>query len=83
MAEDTPKTEPEATTDWEKRYTDLQSTYTSETQKNKDLADELSKSKQTLEAVQPYINWDAASGTPQEEVEVNPEALDKKMNKMR
>lgn len=81
MADDTPKTEPEAV-DWEKRYKDEQSKISELANEKKVLADELSKSKQTLEAVQPFINWDAASGTPQEE-EVDPKDLNKKINKMK
>jgi hypothetical protein len=73
----------ESTEDWEKRYKDLQSTYTSETQSRKALEEELSKSKQTIEAVQPYINWDAVNGTTPEETEVDPRELDKKINKIK
>jgi hypothetical protein len=81
MAEDTPKKEPEATVDWEKRYKDEQAKISELANEKKALSEELSKSKQTLEAVQPYIDWDAASGTPQEDVaETDP--IDKKLTKV-
>lgn len=83
MADDTPKVEPEATVDWEKRYKDEQVMISQLSTDKKALSEELSKSKQTLEAVQPYINWDAATGVPQETPDLNPEGLDKKINKMR
>jgi hypothetical protein len=83
MAEDTPVKEPETTVDWEKRYKDEQVMISQLSTEKKDLTEELSKSKQTLEAVQPYINWDAATGAPQETPDLDPEGLDKKINKMR
>lgn len=83
MAEDTLEKEPEVKVDWEKRYKDEQAKISELANEKKTLVEELSKAKQTIEVVQPFINWDAVNGTPQEETEVDPRELDKKINKMK
>lgn len=82
MADDTPKKEPEAKVDWEKRYKDEQTKISELAGEKKVLADELAKSQETVKAIEPFIDWDAATGTPQEKEGLTIEDLDKKISKV-